>query len=147
MEKKWCCLYSILLNCLLHLDVLFNVTTGALFDIQPLYEERNNYSVCKRLCQERGYDGLAVLSSPEAYAFAIKLKELLVSVLVNFDHLNMNMEYKYRSIVWCPTAKKALLVSVLVNFDHLNMNMEYKYRSIVLFHKLKKVLLVSVYKL
>ena len=47
-------------------------TTGAMFDFH-LVETVVNYVKHKSNCRDIGYDGLAVISTPEALVYALKL--------------------------------------------------------------------------
>ncbi|KAK3776846.1 hypothetical protein RRG08_024620 [Elysia crispata] len=50
-------------------------TAAALFDFQPIFTgNKCSHSKCELICQEQGYDGLAVISSPEAYAYALHMR-------------------------------------------------------------------------
>ena len=47
-------------------------TAGAMFDFH-LTETFQNYTGQERNCRDIGYDGLAVISTPEAFSYALKL--------------------------------------------------------------------------
>ncbi|KAK3754225.1 hypothetical protein RRG08_030640 [Elysia crispata] len=50
------------------------LTAGALFDFQPIITgEIYNHTTSELMCQKQGYDGLAVISSPEAYALTFHM--------------------------------------------------------------------------
>ncbi|KAK3800941.1 hypothetical protein RRG08_017381 [Elysia crispata] len=70
MEKFFCTLQKL---CLSQVVLPIVLTAGALFDFQPL---RRSYSfkTSELMCQKQGYDGLAVISSPEAYAFTFQMR-------------------------------------------------------------------------
>ena len=54
--------------------VLMGITVGraVFFDFHPIASYKS-FNVHELLCQNLGYDGLATVSSPEMYAYALKV--------------------------------------------------------------------------
>ena len=63
-----CCL-----RCVTFHAVITKSRTAGIFDLHLINNTKNTPSVGLQLCKDLGYDGLAVLSTPEAYILALEI--------------------------------------------------------------------------
>ncbi|KAK3758752.1 hypothetical protein RRG08_013838 [Elysia crispata] len=74
-------------------------TAGVMFDFHPMMQSRN-FSTHERYCHDLGYDGLAIISTPEAYHYALKLTEYVRTVLSKGFYLGGRYRPEAGLVMW-----------------------------------------------
>ncbi|KAK3766541.1 hypothetical protein RRG08_028659 [Elysia crispata] len=64
-----CCL-----GCVTFLAVITRSMAVGIFDLHLINNTKSKHTVGQQLCKDLGYDGLAVLSSPEAYRLGLEIR-------------------------------------------------------------------------
>ncbi|KAK3752251.1 hypothetical protein RRG08_064272 [Elysia crispata] len=65
---------------LISTSMILSSVSAEMFDFH-LVQEYHNSTTQEKICKDLGYDGLAIISTPEAYIYALKLTDYIRNVL------------------------------------------------------------------
>ncbi|GFS10825.1 hypothetical protein ElyMa_001332200 [Elysia marginata] len=87
------------------MTAFFSFISGILFDIRLVDYLRRNRTIQEDHCQDLGYDGLAVLSTPEVWYYAMKLTEHVRVERSKSLYIGMQYQPEAGALLWDDDAR------------------------------------------